>query len=324
MDERIAHGSVSSAPEAPPPGRGRPIRKVLFFGKNMSRSRCTGGLVDALQQHGLDVKWLNMATLRRWLGKDRSQRWADRVFRSYQPDLVFVFCRDLPGVLLEDFRRRADVVLWVEEPLDDLDAGLTEYMSHADLVCLSNPQKRAMLLERGVQHIAFLMSGFSPRFHSPTNARRPERDVVFIGGPGRLGQRAGFLAEVSRHFSTEIFGTSLQWERWVRRYPVLKVSRPIGNARFRHLCASSRIVLGLNQVNEDRLYFSNRTASTWCGTRTPRSAWRRSRATSAPTRSASASPRQGIAKCSISTSTTTASAGSSRSCPPRPRPSGAR
>lgn len=260
MHERIPHGSLSSAPGAPNPGAGRPVQRVLFFGKNMSRSRCTGALVDALEGRGLDVKWRNMATLRRWLGKDGAQRWAARMFRAYRPDLVFVFCRDLPGALLQEFAKHADVVLWFEEALEDPDHSLIDYMALADLVCVSNPGHLEELHRRGVDNIAFLMSGFSPRFHSPQPRRVPQRDLVFIGGPGKQGQRASFLAELSRSYDTEIYGRTLEWEPWVRRYPNLRVRKSVGNAGVSRLCATSRIVLGLNfnRLNHDPLYFSNR------------------------------------------------------------------
>ena len=81
--------------------------------------------------------------------------------------------------------------------------------------------------------------------------------MVFIGGPGVHGQRAEFLARVSEHFETEIYGVG--WDEWLPRYPKLRVKPPVKSPGFRHLCATSRIVLGLNQVNNDALYFSNRT-----------------------------------------------------------------
>ena len=256
----------TAADGAADPGRGfelapgeRPLRRVLFFGKNMSRRRCTGALVDALESHGLRVKWVNMATLRRWIGNKRSLRRADRLFQAFQPDLVFVFCRDLPMPLLRRFRASAPVVSWVEEPLDDLDTSMVDYLKQVDLVCLSNPGYRDLLTRAGVPRVEFLMSGFSPRYHAPLRPIRPVRDVVFIGGPGRNGQRAQFLAEVSDHFETEIFGVTADWQPWLKDYPQLRVRRPVDNVQFRRLCATSRIVLGLNQVNNDPLYFSNRT-----------------------------------------------------------------
>lgn len=257
--DRMPRNDSPPAPLALVTQRAAPVepRRVLFFGKNMARSRCTGGLVHALRMHGLDVKWLNLATLRRWLGSERALRWARATYRSYRPDFVFVFCRDLSVVLLDEFRAEVPVVLWVEEPLDDLDAPMMDYMRRADLVCLSNPAHCQTLAQHGVDGMIFQMSGFSPTFHYPLKKQEPKRDVVFIGGPGRNGQRAEFLAQVSRECATEIYGVG--WEEYKLKYPWLQVRRPVKVRGFRQLCATSRIVLGLNQVNCDPHYFSNRT-----------------------------------------------------------------
>ncbi|HLQ38770.1 MAG TPA: hypothetical protein VK348_13255, partial [Planctomycetota bacterium] len=110
------------------------VRRVLFIGKSMSRTRCTGALVDALREHGLQVRWRNMATLRRWLGVEMAQRWLRTEFRRYQPDLVFVFFRDLPRPLLQEFARTARTVLWCEEALEDMDNSVVDYLSVPDLV----------------------------------------------------------------------------------------------------------------------------------------------------------------------------------------------
>lgn len=237
-----------------------PLRRVLFFGKNMSRTRATSGLVEALTAHGLEVRWLNMATLRRWLGRDLALRHARRGFERFAPDLVFVFCRDLPLELLVEFRRSATTLVWFEEPLDDIGPSHAEYLAQADAVFLTNPAKIEWLRENGVDRTAFVLEGFSPTFHYPVEARRPKRDVAFIGGPGRRGQRVELIAEIARRCDLEVFGCG--WEPWQRVHPHLRVRPPVKAPGYRRVCASTRILLGVNQVNHDPLYFSNRTLFT--------------------------------------------------------------
>lgn len=232
-------------------------KRVLFFGKSMSRTRCTGALVDAWRESGAEVRWINMSTLRRWVGGKASQAWASRAFERFRPDLVFVFCRDLPVELVDQFRERAPVVLWIEEALEELDRSHVEYFSKAHLVCLSNPTRIPLLHRHGVRHTMFLMSGFSPRFHRPAPRTRQVRDVAFIGGPGRRLQRAEILATLARRFRVEVFG--LHWEGLASRFPDLHIHGPVGSRGYGRVCASSRIVLGVNEVNGDRNYFSNRT-----------------------------------------------------------------
>jgi len=230
----------------------------------MSRTRCTGALVDALREHGVEVRWRNLAAWRRWFGPTLALKLASAEFRRYRPDTVFVYFRDLPVLLAEEFAKEARLVIWCEEALESLDSTIVDYFALADLICMSNPARIPWLRERGLQNMAFLMSGFSPRYHRPAPPQPKRRDVVFIGGPGRRGQRAEFLAKVAEHFETEVFG--FHWRRWSHLCGKLKVHGTVDNRRYAKVCATARIVLGLNEVNEDDYYFSNRTFLTLaCG-----------------------------------------------------------
>jgi len=239
-------------------------RRVLFFGKNMSRTRCTGALVESLRRYGVDVRWRNLVTWRRWFGTQVANKLCKAEFRRFQPDVVFVFFRDLPLALMSEFHRSARVVVWCEEALETLDASVVDYFRKADIVCMSNPARFPWLREHGLENMAFLMSGFSPRFHRPLHAQRPLRDVAFIGGPGRRGQRASLLAHIAREFDTEVYGR--HWDRWAGSHRHLRVHGQVNNKGYARICATSRIVLGVNEVNEDDYYCSNRTFLTLaCG-----------------------------------------------------------
>lgn len=233
------------------------IGRVLFIGKSMSRSRCTGALVDSLRRHGVQVRWRNLVTWRRWFGTQMALRLARLEFRTFRPDTVMVFNTDLPPQLAAEFAAHARLVIWCEEPLVAIEPPLIDYFALADLVCLSNPTRLPLLRERGLDNLAFLMSGFSPRFHRPAPLQEAERDVAFIGTPGRLGQRAELVAAISKRFRTDVFG--LHWNRWPQYCTHLRLNKPIGNREYARICATSRIVLGTNEVNDDPLYFSNRT-----------------------------------------------------------------
>lgn len=236
-------------------------RRVLFFGKSMSRTKATAGLVEALTGEGLEVRWVNVAKQRRWLGRSLACRRVTRIFDGFAPDLVFVFCRDLPRPLLERFAPRVPVVMWFEEPIDRIDEGYVEYMRHVHAVFMTNPAKIPWLFDQGIRHVAFTFEGFSPTWHHPVDGpRRQHRDLAFIGGPGRDGLRAHFLAAIARQHPLQIFGKG--WESWRRHYPVLDVRGPVGPRSYREICATTRIVLGINQINDDPLYFSNRTLLT--------------------------------------------------------------
>ena len=215
--------------------------------------------------HGLSVRWLNLARLRRWFGRVGAERVARSVFQSYRPDLVLVFCRDLYLPLLKEFREAgATTALWLEEPIGRISQTHLEYLAHADLVFMTNPAHFSFLQEHGVGHTSFILDGVSLTHHHPWretwwpkgDESRFKRDLVFIGGPGNSGQRVEFLVELSKRFDVHIYGNG--WDKWVNHEPSLQVHGPVRPRAYRRICATSKIVLGINQINRDPLYFSNR------------------------------------------------------------------
>jgi spore maturation protein CgeB len=61
-----------------------------------------------------------------------------------------------------------------------------------------------------------------------------------------------------------VFG--LHWNRWEHVHDGLRIRAPIDNRGYARICATSRIVLGVNEINDDTFYFSNRTFLTLaCG-----------------------------------------------------------
>lgn len=243
---------------------GKPLHRVVFFGKNMSRSRCTGGLVEALRAHGLQVRWLNRATLRRWLGERGADSWIRRTMNSSRPDMVFVFWRDLPLALLREFKERVLTVLWVEESLSTMGEAEMSYLKAPHLVAMSNLGHIEMLREHGIHNAVFLPAGFSPSMHYPVAPRGERWDVAYIGGPGRRGQRARLLAQIGLRFDTRVFGRG--WQHYHDRPPQLHVGGVVFPRKYRRVCANARIVLGLNEVNQVPYYSSNRVFLTLgCG-----------------------------------------------------------
>ncbi|MEM7202493.1 MAG: glycosyltransferase [Planctomycetota bacterium] len=258
------NGSGTTLETAPLLPLGAPPRTVLFVGKSMSRTRCTGALMHAWRQNGVAVRWVNIAALRRRLGPERAVARLRQIKGRCRPDLVFVFLRDLPRELVREFRRTTPVVMWVEDALEGLEADHVDYMRGADLVSVSNPANIPALHARGVGPLLFQMSGFSPKYHYPARRRRERRDLAFIGGPGNQGQRGAFVGALSERFRTEVFGK--QWQSEAARFPSLVVRRSVKPSGYRRVCGSSRVVLGLNEINDAAYYCSNRVwLSLGCG-----------------------------------------------------------
>jgi spore maturation protein CgeB len=259
-DETVPHSDRPSRPlEIARPAPLVP-RRVLFFGKRKSRSCCTGALVHALRTQGLRVKWVNCSLWKRWLGSLGMRQAVRMIRRSFDPDLCFVFFHDLPHVLMTEIAREIPTVVWIEEPMKLIKSANVDYVRDARLVCLSTPSLAVAYRSLGIANATFLMSGFSPAFHRPApGPRNMARDVAFIGGPGEMGNRPKFLAWLSQRFDLEIFGRRDSWAPYIKQYPQLRLRGEVRPSGYAEVCASSRIIIGLNQTHDHRLYFSNRT-----------------------------------------------------------------
>lgn len=234
-------------------------RRVLFFGKRKSRTRCTGALVDALRAQGLEVRTVNCSMLKRWIGIWGMRAAVRLVRRFYDPDLCFVFFHDLPPELMEEISGEIPTVVWMEEQLRQTDSSHVDYVRKVRLLCLSTPDLVDAYRNAGVRNATFSMSGFSPRFHRPLGREvEARRDLAFIGGPGHMGDRPQFLAWLSRLHDVELFGRKDSWLPYLRRYPELRMAGEVRPRRYARICAETRIVLGQNQSHDSPLYFSNR------------------------------------------------------------------
>ncbi len=235
----------------------------MFIGKTKARTRCTGSLVEALRSRGLHVRWLNCSFLKRYFSKF-GMRLTVRMFRRfYNPDLCFVFFHDLPTELMEEISKEIPTVVWMEEPRVNLDSSQLAYVQHVRLLCLSSPLLVRDYQRQGLTNASFIMSGFSPTFHKPAvtfprTAAVFERDIAFIGSPGVLGNRPGFLGWLANHHRVEVFGPERTWAATLQKYPQLHYCHEVDPSGYAQICATSRIVLGLNQDHDSPLYFSNR------------------------------------------------------------------
>lgn len=241
--------------------RARP-RRVLFVGKRKSRSCCTGALVDALRKQGVKVRWVNCSLIKRWIGAWGMKAVVRFVRKRWKPDLLFVFFHDLPHALMAEFSQELPTVVWIEEPIRYIDSAQVDYVRNASLVCLSTPALVWAYRSLGISNSTFLMSGFSPKYHKALERRsgqkRYDRDLVYIGGPGLMGNRPEFLAWLASRYDLEIFGVRESWQPYLQRYPQLRLRGELRPSGYSEVCARSKIVIGLNQTHDSKLYFSNR------------------------------------------------------------------
>lgn len=235
-----------------------PFPRVLFFGKLKSNTRCTSNLVHALAATGREVRWINPPRLTRWLGAETARRRVEQVLAAFRPDLIFVFFRDLELGLQERLARQLPVVLWIEEFVDPLTEDLKRRAAASALVALSNPAQLDLYRAAGARRAVFVMSAAGPSHFGPPpdGSRKAAVDVVFLGGPGKKGQRAEAIGRLSEHFKVAIHGKT--WENHRSSLGSAQVRPPVGPKGFLRACREAAVVLGMSETHELPLYFSNR------------------------------------------------------------------
>lgn len=242
-----------------------PPRRVLVFGKSRKRTRATAGFVEAFRAQGAHTRWVNLAKIRRWRGRRAAPDIARRVFRSFEPDLVFAIHPDLPTGLMEEFGRLVPVVQWCEQVFHEWTDERVASFAACDLAGITNPAHVRELEQCGVQSGIASMEGFSRTFHhAPRRPIEPQHDLVFIGGPGRNHERVPLLTGVAERYGLVVHGKG--WDRVDGLPDGLSIRAPIGHSQFRRACHEARIVLGLNEINDSPGYWSDRTVLTLaCG-----------------------------------------------------------
>ncbi len=238
-----------------------PVNRVLFFGKSKPHTWCTGNLVYGLRAAGKEVRWINPFRLYRWLGEEQAAKRILHLARTFRPDLVFVFFRDLPLPLFEILAPRIPTVLWVEEYLEPLPEDVRRRAALSELVVLTNLDQIDDYKAAGAERVLFSLSGCGPtHYDRPFRPMEsPPVDVAFIGGPGSQesdGQRPRFLARLSREFKVEILGK--KWENLAHKVPGASIRPAVGPRGYYRACRRAAVVLGLNERNDLPLYFSNR------------------------------------------------------------------
>lgn len=256
--------SAPSLPSLASRMRSLPPRRVLVFGKSRKRSRQTSGKVEAFEAQGCRVEWINLARLRRRHGRKRAPEVAWRAFQRFAPDLVFTTFPDLPLELMKRIGETTPVAQWCEQVLDPLTEEHVQLLAQSDFPLITNPVYVTALEKRGYRHAVPALEGFSRTWHHRVPARKVVRDVAFLGGPGRNKQRADFLFQLAERHGITVFGRG--WDKLGSLPPGLRIEKPVATKGFRRVCTESRIVLGLNDTNEDPGYWSDRTVlSLACG-----------------------------------------------------------
>ncbi len=227
-------------------------RRLAFFSKSKRRTLYTHFIIRALERCGCDVLHVNMIAYRRFVGRRLADCVVSRHVEGFQPDALIVFSSDIQPRTFDALRRRFPTALLLDDCFE-LDAPVTERILKVDVFFHTMTGMLEEYRSLGVRRPVYLHSGVDPEAHRRVASdRRYASDVAFIG-KAIYPARIELMKRLDAEFDFRAYGRG--WDAHG-----LRGARPgIGVREFRRVCASAKVVVGIDKTDQRELYFSNRT-----------------------------------------------------------------
>jgi len=236
--------------------RAEPGLNVLLFAKGKARTRVSVHLVRALRENGHRVTWLRSPRIRQWLGRRGASLYMRWRYRTLRPDLVIIYSRDVPAEVLESMAGTPRLIYFEDLPkqLENLPESWLRIFRGSTIMFTTGRGIVPILERQGVPRASFLHGGCDPTDHHPA-PKDPafESDVAFIGRPS-TEDRLHLLRTLYQQFDTKLYGSG--WKQALGVEPACDEVFPV---QYRKICASARVVVGIDERDDVELYFSNRT-----------------------------------------------------------------
>lgn len=226
--------------------------RIAFFSKSKSRTMYTTYVIRALRRIGCDVRHINMGTIRRYVGRSL----ADKLVRSYldrfEPDAIIVFSADIQDETFDYFCGRVKTGLLLDDTFP-IDSPVIRFIRRVDVFFLTMTGQLEAYRAAGAKRAVFLHNGVDPDHHRRSTPHRSfASDVAFIGG-AHYPDRIDLIKTLHDEFDLKVYGPGWQ------KFGIQPARHRIGVKQFSRVCASTKIIVGIDISADLELCFSNRT-----------------------------------------------------------------
>ncbi len=232
----------------------RKERRVLLFAKHKRHTRVTAHLIRGFQQNGHRVLWINTHKVARLLGNKNGLRYTCWRMRRFQPDMVLIYSKDATVDMLDAVPNGVLTALFYQDLFYAASHELIELGRRCSIMFTTARGNVPDFKSMGVRNVSYIRGGCDPTDHFPDS---PDpgyfADVAFIGS-ANMPNRTGLLRAIAERFSLKLYGQG--WESALRQAPARRHVYP---KQYRKICASTKIIIGIDGKNDLDLYFSNRT-----------------------------------------------------------------
>ncbi|MEM7164399.1 MAG: glycosyltransferase [Planctomycetota bacterium] len=226
--------------------------RVAFFTKSKRTTLYTTFIIRALRRIGCKMLSINMSSLRRLYGQSGANAIARRRLDNFRPDACVIFSSDIEDATLDYLVGRTKTALLLDDYYP-VDSPLLSKIRKVDVFFLTSTGQIQAYKEAGAKSVVYLHSGVDPDDHRRGRfKKRFQSDVAFIG-KANFAERVDMITLLSQRVDLKVYGA--RWDQ----YGINATKETVGVRDFRRVCASAKIVFGMDKTVDQELYFSNRT-----------------------------------------------------------------
>ena len=230
------------------------MQKIILFGKSKRRTRTTFHIARAFREKGNRLLWLNPAKIRR-RQKKNSERWILNKIDAFQPDMVFIYSKDIPlNVLNFISTGKIKTVMYYEDMSDALPQEFIERGRLVDFFLATNKGRLEEYSRAGIRNPVYFVGACDRYDH---RIRRPilplwKSELAFIGRARPNESRVTLTQKISQRHNLKVYGRS-----W-RQFGLKATLKTVAPRSYSLICNGSKIMLGADFTSAVEGYWSNR------------------------------------------------------------------
>lgn len=230
------------------------IDHVIFLGKSKKKTGNTRFMLKAFQRRVGKVFFINLPRYKKYFFWTDFRKAIRRKILKQNPDLVFIYSKDIPYSVLEEIRIHCQTAMFYPDADGAGDKKLIRHGRLVDFLFITNKSQIAELKSLGIKNPIYCMQGCDRDMHRiiATRNRKWYSEVAFIGRP-RKDHRVKLLQAINQNYDLKTWGA--QW----RDYDLTCLKPRIYPKEYARICYAAKIMLGCDQSFELEGYFSNRT-----------------------------------------------------------------
>ena len=228
--------------------------RIVYFAKRKRHTRVTAHFIRGFQENGHQVLWIHPSRGKSILGERLATRFLTARLSRHKPDLIFIYQKDVPKGILSKIPRAIPRAVFYGDFRDQPDPGVVEVAKKCDFFFTAVRAQVLMFAKVGVKNGIYLRPGCDPTDHFPVSpVSKYSGDVAFIGKP-HSEDRLSLMESISQRFQLKLYGKG-----WQGEFAGRVVIRDVYPKQYRAICASTKIMLGIDARDDVDLCFSNRT-----------------------------------------------------------------